>query len=175
MPLERDLLGNVDAIGRTEWSGQAFRHTSPSRDPLQGFGAYLHGGRWNPSDSFSTSYLAQPEEACIAEFLRMAEGQARGPSSFLPRDVYTLAVSDLEVLDLRPPNNLAKVGLSVEDIQSRERGRCQEIGAAAHFLGFQGIVAPSATGIGIVIAAFDGKIRDGQLTVVEKRALADLL
>ena len=45
-------------------------------------------------------YLASTKETCLAEFRRMADGQGRGASSFLPRTLHTITVTGLVVLDL---------------------------------------------------------------------------
>lgn len=170
-----DLLKAVDGLGSTNWAGVAFRHVAPNRDPLQGFGSFLAGGRWNPRDSFSTIYLASPVEACIAEFLRMASGQGRGAESFLPRTVYEIRVEELELLDLRASDARASLDLDEEDISSADRTKCQEVGATAHFLGFQGVLAPSATGMGVVLAVFESRVRKGDLVVVDEHPLSAML
>lgn len=166
-----DLLQQVDDLGSLEWSGTAFRHTAPSRDPLSGAGALLFGGRWNPPDLVSTLYLASPEAACIAEFERMAHGQGRGVDSFLPRDVHELRVTRVNVLDLTSPDALAAVGLSMQEIESDDWLRCQEVGKTAHYLMLQGVLAPSATGSGFVLAAFEPRLRPGQLEVISTHTM----
>lgn len=161
-----ELLEAVDGLGTTPWTGSAFRHTTLDRNPLEGSGAWKFGGRWNPKELVSTIYLAEPLETCVAEFFRMAEGQGRGPSSFLPRVLHELRCEDLELVDLRPVDALTSVGLSFADITDQNWAKCQTVGEAVHFLERQGIVAPSATGSGIVIAVFEPRVRPGQLTLV---------
>jgi RES domain-containing protein len=93
----------------------------------------------------------------------MAEGQGHGVASFLPRNLHIITVHALQVLDLTVTHALQAVGLTIEDIQAADQTPCQRVGQAAHFLGFQGIRAPSATGIGYVIAAFEPQLSAGQL------------
>jgi RES domain-containing protein len=93
----------------------------------------------------------------------MAEGQGHGAPSFLPRNLHIIAVHELEVLDLTAPQALDAVGLALEDIQADDWAPCQLVGQAAHFLGYQGVRAPSATEIGCVIGAFEPQVRPGQL------------
>ena len=46
--------------------------------------------------------------------------------------------------------------------------QCQEIGGAAHHLGLEGILAPSATGSGTVLAVFvERLLPDSQLELVK--------
>lgn len=161
----------VDQLGPSTWAGTAYRHTSQRRNALAGAGAAKSGGRWNPP-GLSTIYLAAPREICLAELGRMAEGQGRGPASFLPRALHTIVVNDLVVLDLTADGALAAVGLTNDDL-SGLWDPCQAVGAAAHFLRLAGVVAPSATGSGIVIAAFESHIGPDQL-VLENTELIDV-
>lgn len=166
-----DLLERLEEIGSTSWSGTAYRYIAPSRDPLSGYGAYLNGGRWNPRESFTTIYLARPRQTCMAEFKRMARGQGRGPQSFLPRDLHTLSIRRIQILDLTVGANRHLLSLTLDDIRSDDWTPCQAVGEAAHFLGFQGLIAPSATGAGEVIAAFELKLEPGQLVSVRRQRI----
>jgi RES domain-containing protein len=158
-----EIVQAVDDLGPRPWSGTAYRHTSPRRNAFAGAGAAISGGRWNPP-GISTVYLASPRETCLAELRRMADGQGRGPTSFLPRALHTLIVTDLIVLDLTAEGALAAVDLTHEDL-SGPWEPCQAVGAAAHFLRLGGVLAPSATGTGVVIAAFESHVSPGQLTL----------
>jgi iron complex transport system ATP-binding protein len=60
----------------------------------------------------------------------------------------------IEVLDLTVGPARQAVGLTLDDISGEDPTACQEVGEAAHFLGMQGIRAPSATGTGTVLAVF---------------------
>lgn len=172
---DQDVLQQINDLGGTPWSGVAFRHTAPHRDPLSGVGALRYGGRWNPPDLVSTIYLASPVATCIAEFLRMVEGQGKGPESFLPREIHELAITDLDVLDLTAAGALSAVGLGMSDIQSADRSICQRVGELAHYLGLQGVHAPSASGAGVVLAAFEPTIRPNQLRLVTTRQMSSYL
>jgi len=101
----------------------------------------------------------------------MAAGQAKGPESFLPRDLHVVEVRGIEVLDLTARSSAEQAGLSSEDLNARTWDKCQEVGRAAHYLGLQGVMAPSATGIGVVLAIFEATLRRGQLEVTETRLL----
>jgi RES domain-containing protein len=119
--------------------------------------------------------LATPEDACVAEFMRLAKGQAKGAQSFLPRDLHEITVVDLELLDLTSEGARKTVAITLSDIERADRGRCQSIGEAAQFVGLQGVLAPSATGVGLVLAVYERQVRRGQLTVLETRPLASIL
>lgn len=169
---DEELLAAVDALGTAPWSGAAWRHTAPQRNPLSGEGALRFGGRWNPPELASTLYLATSREGCLAEFGRMAEGQGRGTASFLPRRVVHFEVHDVDVVDLRPPEDLAAVGLDPEDLVATDWMPCQLVGAAAHFLRSAGVIAPSATGVGDTLALFEARVARGSLEVVDSCLLS---
>ena len=101
----------------------------------------------------------------------MAEGQARGPQSFLPRDIHEIEANELRVLDLTGEETLTSVGLSMNDIRSDSWKTCQSIGEVAHFLDLQGVMAPSATGAGLVIAAFEPALQRRQLRLLGTESL----
>ena len=86
----------------------------------------------------------------------MALGQG-GASGYLPRAFYRIAVERLSVLDLSSVDQLAAVGLTLDDLAREDWSLCQAVAEAAHFSGFEGIMAPSAAGSGLVIAAFDDR------------------
>jgi hypothetical protein len=119
-------------------------------------------------------YLGVPLEACIAELKRAAVSQAGGLASILPRELHTVSVSGLGVLDLTDSMNLALLDISATELRSDDWTLCQWIAEAAHFLGAEGIVAPSATGVGLVVAAFDDRIGGERLTVRESTVVTSL-
>lgn len=151
-----DILETLQAITPVRWSGTAYRSIAPrwADDPLSGRGAYLYGGRWNPREAFPCVYLSESVATCIAELHRRAEGQGRGVESLLPRTLHTIAVTEIDVLDLTDRSIRENVGLRLADISDDDPTKCQEVGESAHFLGIQGIRAPSATGTGNVLAVY---------------------
>ena len=157
--LDRSLLTMVDALGPSAISVEAFRHIAKDRHPLSGAGARLHGGRWNPPESFSTLYLALEQETVVAEFYRLAARQGRAPEDFLPRQMHRYEVTLAAALDLRPAAARESLRLTDEALRALDAGRCREVGAAAHYLSFEGIIAPSATGTGTVLAVFFESLR----------------
>lgn len=168
-----DLLEKVDAVGPTRWSGKAHRYTTARRDPLSGAGARLNGGRWNPKGLFAALYLARPVDACLGELERAAASQNLAVETLLnvPYRLHTLDVHDANVLDLRSASTMAAVGLATADIESDDWEPCQQVGHAAWFLHFDGVLAPSATGRGNVLTLFEGRLAPGKLTLVTSEAL----
>lgn len=171
LPLDDRLLGAIEEIGPTRWSGLTCRHTAPGRDALSGMGALLFGGRWNPPNLVPTLYLADTEQTCRAEFVRMAQGQGNGVSSFLPRDLHQIDVTDVALVDLSTPAQLEQVGLRVHEVAQDDWAPCQRVGGAVHLLGHAGLLAPSATGLGHVVCLFEGRAK-ARVKLVETRPLS---
>lgn len=150
----RHLAERIEELGTASFEGSAFRHVSPRRDPRSGTGARIHGGRWNPRDSFATVYLGLDEAVVVAEFHRLARRQNVAVAGFLPRELHRFDVRLTRALDLRGAKARGMVGLRDAEVRSDDLGACQKIGAAAHHLGLEGILAPSATSAGTVLALF---------------------
>lgn len=124
------------------------------------------GGRWNQRDGSETIYLAHPEDACKAELHRLLDNQASGRIVF-PRVIHTISVDLSNTLDLTDAAKLNEVGLRVSDIADAQWSKCQDVGEAAATLGFQAVVAPSATNEGIVLAVFKEAVDPNQLVVLD--------
>jgi RES domain-containing protein len=154
-----ELVARVDSLGSTDLDTVAFRHVSVGSDPRSGTGARIHGGRWNPPNSFATLYLALDVETVILEFRRAARRQGLAPEDFLPRELVRLDVRLTAVLDLRAAAARNTVQLTEEDLSADDPARCREIGDAAHDLALEAVIAPSAAGSGTVLAVFLEKLR----------------
>lgn len=162
-----ELLERIDQIGPTNWSGEVFRYTTARRDPLSGAGARIHGGRWNPPGLFPAVYLASPESACIAELDRAAQSQGLPAETLLrvPYKLHTLRVAGARIFDLTGVG-LEQVGLTGDDVAGADWEPCQAVGHGAWFLHFEGLLADSASGVGRVLALFEGRLRPGVLELV---------
>jgi RES domain-containing protein len=166
--LDDELVERVDSLGTRQWSGACFRYTSAMRDPLSGEGARRFGGRWNKRGLFSAIYLCDSTTACMVELERAAAVASTTAQNKLraPHKLHHINASDLTVLDLRTTAAQLTVGLEPADLTSDDWTACQQVGHAAWFLHTQAILVPAAGGIGLVITAYEQRIRPGQLTVL---------
>lgn len=157
--LDPATIERVDALDRVAFKGRAYRHVAPARSPISGEGARVHGGRWNPPRSFPTLYLALDLQTVRAELRRTARRFGVPPENLLPRAVYRYNLELDACLDLRDQADRAMVGLSNEAIRSDDLAKCQEVAMAAHYLGFEAVLAPSATSAGATVAAFIDRLK----------------
>ncbi len=93
----------------------------------------------------------------------MARRVGRRPEDFLPRRLYRYELHVVELVDLRPEAARAAVELKDEDVQGDELRACQAIGEAAEYTGREGIIAPSATGSGTVLAIFFDRLEPASI------------
>ena len=63
------------------------------------------------------------------------------------------------MLDLRDVEVRASLDLSDTELKANDAAKCRLIGEAAHYLGLEGILAPSAAGEGTIIAVFFDRLR----------------
>jgi RES domain-containing protein len=132
-----DLVGGIDGQA---FEGSMWRVVRKGRDVLDGSRG---SGRWNTSE-MSVLYGAAIPDGAIAEIhFHLSRGETVFPSR-MRHDLFELKVKAQQTLVLADMDQLRRLG--VEDSRYRELlyTRTQEIAAAAAFLGFDGLIAPSA-------------------------------
>lgn len=133
------LLDALDALERTQFEGTAWRAVREGRDPAQG---HPSGGRWDPG-TFDVLYTALEPDGAMAEIHFHLSRQPVFPSK-IRYHLHELAIRTRSTLRLADMRALAALGVDHSRYQEILYARTQEIGDAAHFLGFDGILAPSA-------------------------------
>ena len=145
----------LDAVG--------FRQQSPEHDPLSGEGARIHGGRFNPPNSYPVLYLYSTAGCAAAEFTKFANNHPIGLSGFLPRRLWRYEISLSNVLDLTEAETLDHLGLEASELVEEDRTVTHQLGEVAHQFGYQAIRNASAAGVDYVIAVFIENLRSGVL------------
>lgn len=138
--LDDRLLDLVGGIKAQAYEGPMWRVVRKGRDVLDGSRG---SGRWNTSE-MSVLYGAAIPDGAISEIhFHLSRGQSVFPSK-MQHDLFELSVKAQQTLVLADMDQLRRLG--VEDSRYRELlyNRTQEIAAAASFLGFDGLIAPSA-------------------------------
>ncbi len=153
----RDLSEAVAHAPRTEVHGTFERHVAIKWVPraLEGSAA---GGRWGAEGEFAVIYLGRPTAAVVAEAYRHLVDPIEGmtPERVRGRRLIRAKVDVTGVLDLRDHRSWRPLGIAEDDLTSDvgDYEACQLLGSVAHQLGFHGVLAPAATGLGETLALF---------------------
>lgn len=100
-------------------------------------------GRWNPSN-LSVLYSAKEADGAIAEiYFHLSRGQSVFPSK-MRHNLYELDITTDKTLILANMADLIALGVEEAKYSSMLYSRTQEIADAAAFMGFDGIISPSA-------------------------------
>jgi len=134
-----DLLDALEAHGGVSFEGDVWRIVRDERDPLQGYPA---GARWDPG-TFDVIYTSLAREGALEEIHFHLTRQPVFPSK-IRSVLHRLTVRTRRTLRLADIAAVEALGVSRETYSSLSYARSQEIGDAAAFLGFDGILAPSA-------------------------------
>lgn len=141
------LIDALEAIEPVEFEGSVWRVVREGRDPLQ-FSA--SGGRWDDG-SFDVLYTSLERQGAIEEMrFHLMRGQPVMPSKVRYK-IFELQIRMDRALRFLNLDALAAVGLDVSRYgrlsyqdKSEEYPRTQQLGEVAHFLEFDGLIAPSA-------------------------------
>ncbi len=144
---DKGLLDALEAIAPVPCSAPVWRVVQQGRDPVQ---CSRSGGRWD-DERFDVLYTAQTKAGAIAEMrFHLMRGQPVFPSRLVCH-LYEIDLALKRKLKLADMAALARLGLDTARFgqlsyqQKRaEYPRSQDIGEAAHFLGFDGLLVPSA-------------------------------
>lgn len=158
--LERRIAETVPVLG--VWSGFLHRFCSPAfarrPDRLEGVGAALHGGRWNPI-GVPALYASFEEETAMAESRGTAARYGFSTANLKPLTLFHMDANDLEVLDLGDGALRNRLRLGARRLKECDWRRppaidaagtveaeplTQAVGRVAARLGVQAIRVPSA-------------------------------
>jgi RES domain-containing protein len=132
-----DALGEIDPEPFVGTMWRVVRAGRPVPDGSRG------SGRWNPT-SLSVLYGSQEADGAIAEMhFHLSRGQSVFPSR-MRHDLYELKIRTTETLVLADMDALSRLGVVPARYGEILYDRTQEIADAAFFMGFDGIIAPSA-------------------------------
>ena len=158
-----DLVERITTAPRLRYEGLGYRQQAPTYDPLSGEGARIHGGRFNPPDSFPVLYLCSTAGCAAAEFMRTTQRHPLGPAAFLPRVLYRYEVQLTAVLDLTDEGTLEHLGLDRGALVDEDVTMPRQIGEVAQQFGYQAVRNASAAGVDDVIAVLVQNLRTGVL------------
>lgn len=140
-PAARDhlLLDALDALPREAFRGRAWRVVPEGRDPTM---ARRSLTRWCDG-TFDVLYTSLKRDGALAEAYAYLNLQPVFPSKPGWR-CFELEIATRRTLRFADLSALRDRGVDVDTYGDRRYSRTQAIANAAHFLGFDGLIAPSA-------------------------------
>lgn len=161
-PRDLKLLDAIDGFSREPFSGSVWRVVKEGRDPLQGASSK---SRWC-NGRFDALYTSFERDGAIAEIYSLLISQPVFPSK--PRWTVNRLVARCEKT-LRLPDlvTLSRLGVDTSNYKSRDYDSFQQIGDAAYFLDFDGLVVPSARWNCLNLILFTDRIVPANLNVEE--------
>jgi hypothetical protein len=160
-PRDLALLDALDNLTRSVLRQRVWRTGRNGRDALEGSKSR---GRWG-HDGMETLYTSHLKDGSVAEIYSLLSAQPVFPSK-LQWLTYEIQVELDNVAALPTLPELARLGVDVSRYQQREYERTQDIADAALFLGFNGLVIPSARWDCTNLVVFTERIEPGQLTLL---------
>jgi len=154
------LLDALDAHAGVSFEGDVWRIVREGRDVLQGYPA---GARLDPG-TFDVLYTSLERDGALAEIHFHLTRQPVFPSR-LRSVLHRIAVRTERTLRLADLAAVERLGVSREAYAGLSYERTQEIGDAAAFLGFDGILAPSARWPCQNLVLFPDRLRPNDLAV----------
>ena len=173
---DSSLLDKVEASTATKIGGSVWRVVRGDRDPLR---SSSPGGRWDDG-TFDVLYTSLEADGALAEmYFHIMRGQPIFPSQMV-FCLYELHVELDRVLELADTTALGALGVDVSRYGSLQYGRkheeyprLQDIGEAAHFLDFEGLIAPSARSECQNLVVFTDRISPDALSVANEHGQVD--
>jgi RES domain-containing protein len=163
---DHQLLDALGALEPEPFEGTVWRAVRDGRRPLEGSSA---GGRWSPGH-FDVVYTSLDPDGARAEVYFHLTRQPVFPSR-LRYWLYELNLKTKETLRLASTEAL--LGLGVEEARYREvlYDRTQAISDAAQFMGFDGLIVPSARWDCLNLVLFADSLDLDEIDIEEKSAI----
>jgi RES domain-containing protein len=170
------LIDALEALKPVRFSGNVWRVVREGRDPTL---CSRSGGRWDDG-TFDVLYTSAAREGAVAEiYFHLARGQPVFPSQVRYR-LHELSVALKRALKLVDLDALAKIGidtgrygqLSYQERQG-EYLRTQDVAECAHFLDFDGLIAPSARHACLNVVLFCDRVPPAEIGVIKDHGLVN--
>lgn len=157
--MARELAVAIAGCQPAEVAGEFLRHSSVRWKPLTGSNA---GGRWGRVGTYPVLYVGRPLDSVIVEAYRHLVDDVDGMRAELvqPRHLIVCRVRCTNILDLCVEENQRRLSLPSEMFTSAvdDYEACLQVASVAHQLGWHGIKAPSASGLGETLALFEERL-----------------
>ncbi|MBI4969123.1 MAG: RES family NAD+ phosphorylase [Rhodospirillales bacterium] len=154
-PRDLTLLDAIDAFKGEAIEESVWRVVREGRDPILGAPSQ---SRWC-NNRFDVMYTAFEREGAVAEVFALLSSQPVFPSK-IRFFTHRLSVRLAKVLRLQDFEQLARLGVDVARYREHRYERTQDIADAAYFLGFDGLIAPSARFKGSILVVFTDRLKE---------------
>lgn len=156
------LLDAIDAFRREPFAQPVWRVARNGRDPILGAPST---SRWCDG-TFDALYTSLERDGALAEIHALLSMQPVFPSKvqFLVHQVTVRAQQTLRLADLA---TLDRLGVDVNRYRERDYSKTQPIADAAYFLGFEGLIAPSARWERLNAVLFTDRIPPSEIEIEE--------
>ena len=152
------LLDEIDAFRREPLAAEVWRVVRDGRDPAL---AAASTSRWCDG-TFDVLCTSLERDGAIAEIHALLSLQPVFPSK-VQWFAHKLRISAAQTLRLADLPTLARLGVDVEHYAGRDYCRAQPIAEAAYFLGFDGLIAPSARWSCLNLVLFTERLAPSQI------------
>lgn len=160
------LLDSLESLGASSYEATVWRHMFNDYPPEL---ANTRGARWNPSGT-AAIYTSTVRETALAEAQHAIDVQPLRPRP-RRRVLYELHVSLAQVIDLTNDRHRS-IGLSDDDLSADDFEACQTVGGAVAWLGYDGLLVPSARADGTnVVVLVDALAADSHFERVGESEL----
>lgn len=149
MLYEQGLLDALEDLQSQEWEGEVWRFVLGDKDPLQ---PNTRGARWNPPDT-AALYASLQKLTVLAELDHIRSLQVPEPrrEQFVLHKIRTRVT---RLVDLTDPFLLKSLGVGETQLSSDDQSACRQVGGASAWLGYDGILVPSARADGANLVVF---------------------
>lgn len=163
---DRAILDALEAIGPVPFEDDVWRVTIKGRDALKGSSP---DGRWSPPGEFEILYASLESEGAVAEIGYRLSLEPVWPSR-IEHEVHLIDLHLDRTLRLADLSELSRLGVNIAKYESFDYLATQGIASAAHFLDFDGLIAPSARYVCSNLVVFLDRIgKNARLEVVETK------
>lgn len=159
---DRAVLDALEAIEPQTFAGEVWRIARKGRVPTLGSPA---SGRWTPGDGTEALYTSLEREGALAEIGYRLSLEPVWPSR-LEHQLHRLEAGAERTLRFADLDALAAVGVETARYASFDYGATQAISAAAHFLEFDGLIAPSARHTSLNLVLFMDRVTPDDIRLV---------
>jgi RES domain-containing protein len=158
-------LKAISSLPVTRFDGSAYRVVIDRlrEKILSTEGNRFYPGRYHVIGETGVLYTSLDEEVAVTELARHADRHML-KEKLVAGKIYLRLQN---VLDLTQASTLRKLGISKEELLSPEYLIPQAISIQARNAGLQGLIVPSATGVGKNLIVFENNFGEGCLIEVE--------